>query len=86
MLNDRLRLALEAAGILKPAAPGGATPEEEDAQQRRRANRHHVINSFGPHRAGAGRRYRRALARGTKTRLKARPTIVNGKWKDQSNV
>ena len=24
MLNDRLRLALEAAGILKPAAPGGA--------------------------------------------------------------
>ena len=48
MLNDRLRLALEAAGILKPAAPGGA--------------------------------------RGTKTRLKARPTIVNGKWKDQSNV
>ena len=35
MLNDRLRLALEAAGILKLAAPGGATPEDEAAQHRK---------------------------------------------------
>ena len=47
MLNDRIRLALEAAGIIKPAAPGAVGKK-----------------------------------RGTKTRLKARPTIVNGKWKE----
>ena len=79
MIN-RLRLALEAAGFMKTAALGAfGISNPTSTEDQRRANRRNVLMSFGPLPAGMSRRTR---ARVAPVRLKSRPTILAGKWKE----